>query len=143
MASFTPYSAIFGGMLIGLGASLMLLFNGRIMGTSGILSGLISPTKGDWLWRVLFMVGMIAGASAFLMVFPESWSPRNDFPLSLLIPAGFLVGFGTRLGNGCTSGHGICGIARFSIRSISATLVFMISGAITVFIVRHIMAFST
>ncbi|MCK5871751.1 MAG: YeeE/YedE family protein [Methylococcales bacterium] len=138
MESFTPYSAIFGGMLIGLGASLMLLFNGRIMGTSGILSGLISPVKGDWLWRVLFVVGMMVGATAFLIIFPESGSPRSDFPLGLLIPAGFLVGFGTRLGNGCTSGHGVCGIARFSIRSISATLVFMISGAITVFIVRHI-----
>ncbi|MCK5898837.1 MAG: YeeE/YedE family protein [Methylococcales bacterium] len=142
MESFTPYSAIFGGMLIGLGASLMLLFNGRIMGTSGILSGLMPPKKGDWLWRVLFVVGMMVGATTFLTVFPESWSPRSDFPLALLIPAGFLVGFGTRLGNGCTSGHGVCGIARFSIRSISATVTFMLSGAITVFIVRHLIGIS-
>ncbi|MCK5728044.1 MAG: YeeE/YedE family protein [Methylococcales bacterium] len=143
MENFTPYSAIFGGMLIGLGASLMLLFNGRIMGTSGILSGLISPSKGDWLWRVLFVVGMIAGATFFLIIFPESTPSRHDFPVSLLIPAGLLVGFGTRLGNGCTSGHGVCGIARFSIRSIYATLTFIVSGMLTVFVIRHLIGIAS
>jgi uncharacterized membrane protein YedE/YeeE len=108
------------------------------MGTSGILSGLISPTANDWLWRLLFVFGMIFGAAFFLNIFPNPLGLRANFPVEVLIPAGFLVGFGTRLGNGCTSGHGVCGIARFSIRSIVATLTFMGSGMVTVFIVRHL-----
>ena len=138
MENFTPYSALFGGLLIGFGATIMLLLNGRITGISGMLSGLLPPIKGDSLWRLCFLFGMILGVSIFINIFPESFIPRTNFPLELLIIAGFLVGLGTRLGNGCTSGHGVCGIARLSTRSIIATLVFMISGGVTVFIIRHL-----
>jgi len=136
--NFTPYSSLAGGLLIGLSATVMLLFNGRITGVSGILSGLLTYTAGEWLWRLFFLLGMIAGAFFFVSVFPDSFKPRTDFPLGLLIAAGFLVGFGTRLGGGCTSGHGICGIGRLSPRSIVATMVFMASGAVSVFFIRHI-----
>ena len=138
MENFTPYSALFGGLLIGFGATIMLLLNGRITGVSGILSGLLAPVKGDNLWRLCFLFGMVAGAGIFVKLFPESFIPRTNFPLELLIIAGFLVGLGTRLGNGCTSGHGVCGIARLSTRSIIATLVFIFSGGVSVFIIRHI-----
>jgi uncharacterized membrane protein YedE/YeeE len=143
MENFTPYSALFGGLLIGLGATIMLLLNGRITGISGMLSGLLSPIKGDSLWRLCFLFGIVVGASLFVKLFPQSFIPRTNFPLELLIIAGFLVGFGTRLGNGCTSGHGVCGIARLSTRSIIATLVFMFSGGISVFIIRHIIGISS
>lgn len=138
MENFTPYSALFGGLLIGLGATVMLLLNGRITGISGILSGLLTPVKGDSLWRGCFLFGMIAGTTLFINFFPQPLAPRLNFPLELLIIGGFLVGLGTRLGNGCTSGHGVCGIARLSIRSIIATLVFMFSGGVSVFIIRHV-----
>ncbi len=139
MENFTPYTALSGGLLIGLSASIMLLFNGRITGISGMLTGLLTPIKGEWFWRLSFLLGMIAGAIIFITFFPESFVPRKNFPSILLILAGFLVGFGTRLGNGCTSGHGICGIARFSLRSIIATIVFMLSGGVSVFIIRHLL----
>jgi len=138
MENFTPYSALFGGLLIGLGATIMLLLNGRITGISGILSGLLSPVKGDNLWRLCFLFGMILSAGIFIKFFPDSLIPRTNFSLELLIIGGFLVGFGTRLGNGCTSGHGVCGIARLSVRSMIATLVFMFSGGVSVFIIRHV-----
>ena len=143
MENFTPYSALFGGLLIGFGATIMLLLNGRITGISGMLSGLLTPIKGDRLWRLCFLFGMMAGAGVFVTLFPESFIPRTNFPLELLIMAGFLVGLGTRLGNGCTSGHGVCGIARLSTRSIIATLVFMFSGAVTVFIIRHVIGINS
>lgn len=139
MENFTPYTALAGGILIGLSATLMLLFNGRITGISGIISGLLPPKSEEWLWRMLFLLGMIAGASLFVVFFPKLFVDRIDFPPILLIIGGFLVGFGTSLGNGCTSGHGVCGIARLSPRSIVATLVFMFSGGITVFVIRHLL----
>jgi uncharacterized membrane protein YedE/YeeE len=142
MENFTPYSALFGGLLIGFSATIMLWFNGRITGISGMLIGLLNPIKGEWLWRGSFLVGMMGGAVFFIEIFPSSSALREHFPTYLLIIAGFLVGFGTRLGSGCTSGHGICGIARLSPRSIIATGTFMISGALTVFIIRHIIGIS-
>ncbi len=138
MENFTPYSALAGGILIGFSATIMLLFNGRITGISGIISKLLTPVAGEWLWRLVFLLGMIAGTTLFVYLYPESFSPRLDFPVGLIIVAGFLVGFGTQLGNGCTSGHGICGIASLSSRSIIATIVFMLSGGLTVFIIRHV-----
>lgn len=143
MENFTPYTALSGGLLIGLSATIMLLFNGRITGISGMLSGLLPPIQGEWLWRLCFLLGMIIGAVIFVRFFPESFVVRTNFPIGLLILAGFLVGFGTRLGNGCTSGHGICGIARLSLRSIIATLVFMTSGGISVFIIRHLIGINS
>lgn len=138
MENFTPYTALAGGMLIGLSATVMLLFNGRITGISGMLSGLLTPTKGEWMWRLVFLTGMMIGTVLYIYIFPETFVPRTNFSMPLLIAGGFLVGYGTRLGSGCTSGHAICGIARFSSRSILATCVFMFSGGLTVFVVRHL-----
>ncbi|MCK5889439.1 MAG: YeeE/YedE family protein [Methylococcales bacterium] len=139
MENFTPYTAFSGGILIGLSVTIMLFFNGRITGVSGIIAGLLAPKTGEWLWRLIFLIGMISGSTLFVYLYPETFTPRAGFPTPLLVIGGLLVGFGTRLGNGCTSGHGICGIARLSLRSIVATVIFMLSGAVTVFITRHIM----
>ncbi len=130
-------SALAGGILIGLSVTAMLLFNGRITGISGILAGLLIPKSGEWLWRFAFIVGLIGGAIFFVRVLSDFTTPHINYPLGILICSGFLVGFGTSLGNGCTSGHGICGIGRLSPRSIIATMVFMASGAFSVFVVRH------
>lgn len=142
MDHFTPLASLFGGILIGLSAVALMLLNGRIAGVSGITAGLLSPsgwTAGQG-WRVAFVVGLIAAPFVLLLV-------KNDQPdiafvvsLPLMLLAGFLVGFGTVLGNGCTSGHGICGMARVSPRSIIATVVFMAAGILTTFLVRHIIA---
>ena len=136
--AFSPASGFLGGMLIGLAAVLLLLANGRIAGVSGIVNGLLSRKPGDIGWRVAFVLGLWLGALVY-------WAARGaPFALALqatpavMIVAGFLVGYGTRLGSGCTSGHGVCGIARFSPRSMVATVVFMASGIATVYVVRHV-----
>lgn len=143
MENFTPYTALAGGILIGLSATIMLLFNGRVTGISNILSGLLTPSTGEWLWRLVFLTGMMIGTVSYIYIFPDSFTPRTDFPLYLVITGGFLVGFGTRLGRGCTSGHAICGIARLSPRSIIATCTFMFSGGITVFVIRHLLGITS
>lgn len=138
MANFTPVSAAFGGALIGLAAVLLMLFNGRIAGISGIADGLVNPRTDDRLWRLSFIAGLIAApliAALFGHAVPMPQMPLN---YATIIVAGLLVGFGTRLGNGCTSGHGICGIARLSPRSITATGVFMIAAIIVVALTRHV-----
>ena len=141
MENFTPIPAFIGGMLIGLSAVIMLLFNGRITGISGIMDGIaVNSKSGDRIWRICFLFGLVLGGFLFNLTLPDSFIPREGFSLSLLIIGGFVVGIGTRMGSGCTSGHGICGIARFSQRSILATVVFMLTGGITVYIIRH-MAF--
>lgn len=140
MENFTPYSAFSGGLLIGFAALLLLLFNGRIAGISGMMSGLMTTTqRGEIIWRVTFLVGIVLGAFLFNLGKSGSYPIREGFPIGLLALGGFLVGFGTRMGNGCTSGHAVCGIARLSIRSIVATLIFMTSGFITVYLVRHVL----
>jgi uncharacterized membrane protein YedE/YeeE len=131
-----------GGALIGLSASLMLLFNGRVAGISGIAGALLSPVRGDTGWRLLFLAGLLAGGVLLRLVRPELFgAPAAVSPggLALLAGAGLLVGIGSRLGNGCTSGHGVCGISRGSWRSIAATLTFMTTGFLTVFVVRHLL----
>jgi hypothetical protein len=139
--NFTPVPAFAGGLLIGLSAVIMLLFNGRITGISGIMDGMVINSKtGDRLWRVCFLLGLMLGGFLFKLFMPDTFVPRDGFSLVLLITGGFIVGIGTRMGSGCTSGHGICGIARFSRRSILATVIFMLTGAITVYLIRH-MAF--
>jgi uncharacterized membrane protein YedE/YeeE len=138
LENFTPISALLGGALIGISVSLLLLFNGRMAGISGIMNGVFSAPKKEEVWRTLFLVGLIIGAALFQFLTQDSLSAREGYPLWLIIIGGFLVGFGTRLGSGCTSGHGICGIANFSIRSIGATLTFMASGMLTVFILKHL-----
>jgi uncharacterized membrane protein YedE/YeeE len=139
--NFTPVPAFAGGLLIGLSAIIMLLFNGQITGISGIMDGIVTSSKsGDRVWRVYFLLGLVLGGYLFKLIMPDSFIPRDGFSLVLLITGGFIVGIGTRMGSGCTSGHGICGIARFSRRSILATVIFMLTGAITVYLIRH-MAF--
>jgi hypothetical protein len=139
--NFTPVPAFAGGLLIGLSAVIMLLFNGRITGISGIMDGIVINSKsGDRVWRICFLLGLVLGGFLFKLIMPDSFIPRDGFSLVLLITGGFIVGIGTRMGSGCTSGHGICGIARFSRRSILATVIFMLTGAITVYLIRH-MAF--
>ncbi|MEQ1559819.1 MAG: YeeE/YedE family protein [Methyloglobulus sp.] len=138
MNNFTPVSAFSGGILIGLAATLLLLCNGRIAGISGIMSGLIKVERAELFWRLAFLAGIVIGAFLFQQLKPGFYQPRENFPIGLLAFGGFLVGFGTRMGNGCTSGHAVCGIARLSVRSIVATVVFMVSGFVTVYIVRHV-----
>lgn len=137
MENFTPYSAFLGGGLIGLSVTLLLLFNGRVAGISGIMKGLVYSPKNEKYWRAAFLGGLILGAYLFNFLEPDFSIPRQNDSMGLLIVGGFLVGFGTRMGNGCTSGHGVCGIARFSLRSIVATITFMASAMIAVFILRH------
>jgi uncharacterized protein len=138
MENFTPFSAFSGGILIGLAATLLLLYNGRIAGISGIMGGLISASKSEIFWRLAFLSGIVIGAFLLNQIKPDLYQPRENFPIGLLACGGFLVGFGTRMGNGCTSGHAVCGIARFSVRSIAATITFMASGFLTVYIIRHV-----
>lgn len=138
MEHFTPVSAFTGGLLIGLSATLLLFLNGRIAGISGMLGGLISTAGFERYWRVAFLVGIVLGAYVFSLFRPDMIDLRANYPVWLLALGGFLVGFGTRMGNGCTSGHAICGIARFSVRSIVATLTFMLTGFVTVYVIRHL-----
>jgi uncharacterized protein len=135
MDEFTPWSALAGGALIGLSASILLLTSGRIAGISGILGGLLLPRRGELGWRLGFLAGLLLAGVLAVGLAPDSLgsSPR---PLLLLVAAGLLVGIGTRLGNGCTSGHGICGVSRLSRRSIVATLVFVGAGMLTVLVMR-------
>jgi len=138
LENFTPISALLGGALIGVSVSLLLLLNGRMAGISGIMNGVFSAPKKEEIWRALFLIGLVIGAALFQFLTQGSLNVRENYPLWLIIIGGFLVGFGTRLGSGCTSGHGICGIANFSMRSISATLTFMASGMLTVFVLKHL-----
>ena len=139
MENFTPVTALLGGLLIGVAATLSLWANGRIAGISGIVSAAITTDQGDRAWRVLFLLGMLCGALVFALVRGEAAELKLQVGPILTVAAGLLVGFGTRLGSGCTSGHGICGLARFSRRSFTATLVFMVTAIITVYLTRHLL----
>ena len=134
----TSMLALAGGVLIGLAATLLLWLNGRIAGVSGVLNGVLFPARGDVPWRLAFLLGLIAAAGLYLAFAPLAIAPRSDFPRAALLVAGVLVGFGTRMGNGCTSGHGVCGIGRLSLRSLVAVLVFMATAIATTFVVRHL-----
>jgi uncharacterized protein len=136
--NFSPWSALAGGALIGVAAAMFILLNGRIAGISGIVGGLLTPRTGDVLWRILFIVGMLAAPTLWVVVV-DAPQIRIDADYPLLIAAGLLVGLSTRYGAGCTSGHGVCGISRLSPRSIVATLAFMSTGFLTVYIVRHVL----
>lgn len=135
VTTFTPVSALLGGMLIGLAASLLLLFNGRVAGISGMFHGSLRKQALAWQW--LFLIGLIIGTLFYNALPSTSASVRQDFPMPLLLLAGLLVGFGTRLGSGCTSGHGICGLSRRSLRSVLATAAFMLTGFLATWFVRH------
>ncbi len=138
MENFTPVPALAGGMLIGLAATLLLWSIGRIAGISGIVNGIASGARGDRAWRVAFLAGMMAAGAVTLHFFADLPPQARTGEMPVLLAAGFLVGFGTRMGNGCTSGHGVCGIARLSLRSLVATAVFMATGFATVFVTRHL-----
>jgi uncharacterized membrane protein YedE/YeeE len=139
MGDFAPFPALAGGLLIGLSTSAMLIFNGKVAGISGIVGALLSPSRGDVAWRVLFVAGLLLGGFTMYQLSPQSFdlqaAPR---PLAVVV-AGLLVGFGTRLGNGCTSGHGVCGVGRLSNRSIAATLTFIAAGAGAVYVRLHLL----
>jgi uncharacterized membrane protein YedE/YeeE len=138
MEGFTPVSALVGGVLIGASTALLLILNGRIAGISGILDGLLQPTRSDLGWRLAFLAGLLLAPLVYLAVAGTLPSVTINAPLGLLVVGGLLVGFGTRLGAGCTSGHGVCGIGRASPRSIAATVVFMTTAIMTVFLTRHV-----
>lgn len=139
MYHFTPFASLLGGALIGLAASLLLLFTGRVAGISGITGGLFRPGHGDLSWRLVFIAGLVAGGLVMLLASPAAFHVGVDRSFGALAVAGLLVGFGTRLGGGCTSGHGICGLARLSWRSLVATLTFMATAALAVFVVVHLL----
>ena len=130
--------ALAGGVLIGLAATLLLWLTGRIAGISGIVGGVLMPRSGEVAWRGAFLIGLIGAGAAYLWLVPGAYTPRQGFPPVLLVAAGLLVGFGTRMGNGCTSGHGVCGLGRLSMRSFAAVLTFMATAVLTTYIVRHV-----
>lgn len=135
---FTPWSALAGGALIGLAAALLILLNGRVAGISGVLGGLITPRAGDVRWRLAFVAGVFAAPLLWRVLTPPPL-PTIDAGWGALVIAGLLVGLGTRYGAGCTSGHGVCGLSRLSLRSLVATLVFMAAGFATVYLLRHVL----
>ena len=138
---FTPWASLAGGVLLGVAAALFILLNGRILGISGILGGVLLPKAGDWGWRLAFLLGLFSAPFAYaLLAAPELQSaPRIDAGGGLIVLAGLLVGLGTRYGSGCTSGHGVCGLSRLSPRSLVATAAFMGAGFVTVFVIRHLL----
>lgn len=138
MEDFTPLSGLVGGLLIGLAVTLLLLLNGRLAGISGIVGGLLTTAgRGDG-WRAAFVAGLLIGALAYVIATGDASSVSVGASLPAVVAGGLLVGFGTRLGSGCTSGHGLCGVARFSGRSVAATTVFFAVAMLTVFLTRHL-----
>ena len=140
MYQFTPWSALLGGLCIGLSAALLWWLNGRIAGISGILSQAMARHTSERLWRWLFLLGMVAGAGAYVWLTGSAAAQtRGGFPIWLLIVAGLLTGYGTSMANGCTSGHGVCGLGRLSLRSLVATLIFLVVAVVTTGVVRHLL----
>ena len=138
---FTPWASLGGGLLLGLAAALFMLVNGRILGISGILGGLLRPKAGDAGWRIAFLLCMLAAPATLKLLAPAGFltAPRIEAGLAAVVVAGLLVGYGTRLGSGCTSGHGVCGLSRLSPRSLVATGAFMAAGFAIVFVIRHLL----
>ncbi|NOH71248.1 YeeE/YedE family protein [Vibrio pectenicida] len=138
MGDTIPLWSLIGGMVLGLSAILLLFISGKVAGISGIINGLLFPTKGDVLWRALFLLGLVIGGTIGLVSMGIQAPDTDGVPIHILILAGLLVGFGTRLGNGCTSGHGICGVGRLSVRSLLATGVFIFSAMVTVWLTHEV-----
>jgi hypothetical protein len=140
-AHFTPWASLTGGIILGVASAIFILVNGRILGISGILGGLLPPKLGDTTWRVAFLLGMLAAPTVFHAVVPAQYitAPRIDASNWMVIAAGLLVGIGTRYASGCTSGHGVCGLSRLSPRSLVATLSFMGAGFVMVYVLRHVL----
>lgn len=139
MEHFTPIHSLLGGILIGTAAAILLLFVGRIAGISGIFGGLLNAQRGDTLWRALFIAGLLTGGMILQLVAPETLRFELSRSTLALIGAGLLVGIGARLGNGCTSGHGVCGIGRLAPRSMVAVVVFMGTAMLTVYVINHLL----
>jgi hypothetical protein len=137
-SNFTPWSSLAGGIVLGVASALFVLMNGRILGISGIIGGLVKRRPGDSGWRIAFVLGLLAAPAAWSLFAPPA-AARIDAGW-LAVAAGLLVGVGTRYGAGCTSGHGVCGLSRLSPRSLAATIAFMAAGFATVFVVRHLLA---
>lgn len=139
-ANFTPWASLAGGILVGLAAAVFILMNGRVLGISGILGGLLPPRTGDAGWRIAVLLGIFSAPLVYDWLAPGGFTqaPRIDAGYGLLVIAGLLVGLGTRYGSGCTSGHGVCGLARLSPRSVVATLTFMAAGFVVVYVARHL-----
>jgi len=139
-AHFTPFASFTGGIILGIASAIFILVNGRILGISGILGGLLPPKAGDTTWRLAFLLGMFAAPAVFHAVVPVQYisAPRIDASGWMVIAAGLLVGIGTRYASGCTSGHGVCGLSRLSPRSLVATLSFMGAGFAMVYVMRHL-----
>lgn len=137
--AFTPFQSLGGGILIGLGAVILMATMGRVMGATGILAGILQPANlPDWSWRVAVLLGMISGPAVVLAFTGEFPAIQVPISTTMMIIGGFIVGIGVTFGAGCTSGHGVCGMARLSPRSIAATITFMITTGITVYLVRHV-----
>ena len=134
---FTPWASLAGGALIGIAAAMLVLFNGRVAGISGIVGGLLVPRRGETAWRLAFIAGLFA-APLVAGLLGANPVPRIDAGFGNLVAAGLLVGLGTSYGSGCTSGHGVCGLSRLSPRSLAATAAFMLAGVATVFVARHL-----
>ena len=139
-AHFTPYASLTGGIILGLASAIFILVNGRILGISGILGGLMPPKLGDTFWRISFLLGLLVAPTVFHAVVPAQYitAPRIDATDMMVVIAGLLVGIGTRYASGCTSGHGVCGLSRLSPRSLVATLSFMGTGFAMVYVMRHL-----
>lgn len=139
-AHFTPWASLAGGIILGVASAIFILVNGRILGISGILGGLLPPKVGDTTWRMAFLLGLFAAPTVFHAVVPAEYitAPRIDATDLSVLAAGLLVGIGTRYASGCTSGHGVCGLSRLSPRSLLATASFMFAGFVMVYIVRHL-----
>ncbi len=136
---FTPWASLAGGLVLGLAAAAFILLNGRVLGISGIVGGLLRPKVGDTGWRLSFVAGLLVAPTVWAL-FATPVAPRIEAGPALLVVAGLMVGWGTRYGSGCTSGHGVCGLARLSPRSLVATLAFMATGFAAVFAMRHLFA---
>ena len=138
--NFTPFASLTGGIILGIASAIFILVNGRILGISGIMGGLMPPKVGDTFWRIAFLLGMFSAPTVFHAVVPAQYitAPRIDATDLMVVIAGLLVGVGTRYASGCTSGHGVCGLSRLSPRSLVATASFMSAGFITVYIMRHL-----
>ncbi len=138
--NFTPWASLSGGLLLGVASAMFILLNGRILGISGILGGLLLAKPGDTGWRIAFLLGMAVSPFVFTALAPAGFAqaPRIDASYLVIVIAGLMVGLGTRYGSGCTSGHGVCGLSRMSPRSLAATLSFMGAGFLVVFVARHL-----
>ena len=139
-AHFTPWASLAGGIILGLASAIFILVNGRILGISGILGGLMPPKGGDTFWRAAFILGLFTAPTVFHAVVPAEYitAPRIDAAELTVVAAGLLVGIGTRYASGCTSGHGVCGLSRLSPRSLVATASFMFAGFVMVYVMRHL-----